>query len=203
MTARGPRRAVIAAALMGATLVLAACGGQQPGSAATIGDTRITEQQLTSTVQEVLGAQGQPVDSPAAELTSQTLGRMIVIELVDRLAARNDIVVSQGRIDEQLANYIGQAGDKAAMEQTFVQQGVAPSQIEPVIKLNIQAQDLGTKIDPHGTAEEQGKAVFDAVTALSNELDVTASPRFGTWNAQTLQVGPTPDDLSTTPALPQ
>jgi hypothetical protein len=191
---------VIAAVLLGGMLVLSGCSGQQAGSAALIGDSRITEQQLTTTVQEVLSAQGQPVDTAAAPLTSQTLGRMIVIDLVDRLALSNDVVVTQGRIDEQLATYITQAGDKAAMEQTFVQQGVAPSQIEPVIRLNIQAQDLGIKLAPQGTAEEQGKAVFDAVTALSDELDVTTSPRFGTWDAKTLQVGPTPADLATTPA---
>ncbi len=195
-----PRR-VLVAAVLGAVLVLSACGGQQPGSAATLGDSRITEQQLTAQVQEIFTAQGLPVDTADATLTSSTLGRMIVIDLVDALAEDQGIVITQGRIDEQIASYIAQAGDQPSMEATFVQQGVAPSQIESVIRLNLQAQDLGVKLDPSGTAESQGAAVFAAVTALSDELEVTTSPRFGTWDPATLQVGPVPDDLSTTPSL--
>lgn len=201
--ARRPRRALVAAALLGTALVLSACGGQQAGSAATLGDSRITEQQLTAQVQDILVSQGQPVDTADAGITSLALGRMIVIGLVDILAERESVVVTQGRIDEQLAAYISQSGDRAAMEATFSEQGVAPSQIESVIRLNIQAQDLGVKLDPSGTPEDQGTAVFNAVGALSDELDVKASPRFGTWDPTTLQVGPVPDDLSTLPLLEQ
>ena len=203
MIAASPRRVIVAAALLGAALVLSACGGQEPGAAATLGDSRITEQQLTAQVQDILSAQGQSVDTADAAITSQTLGRMIVIDLVDILATREGILVSQGRIDEQLAAYVGQAGDQASMESTFVEQGVAPSQIESVVRLNIQAQDLGVKLAPAGTAEDQGAAVFAAVAALSDELEVMASPRFGTWDASTLRVGPTPEDLSTPPSLEQ
>ena len=38
--------------------------------------------------------------------------------------------------------------------------------------------------------------MFDAVVALSDELAVTTSPRYGTWDAATLTIGPVPDDLS-------
>ena len=201
--ARRPRRALAAAALMGVVLVLGACANQQPGAAATLGDSRISEQQLAAHVQDILVAQGKPVDTPDASMTSLALGRMIVIDLVDTLAEREGVEVSQGRIDEQLATYVAQSGDQAAMEATFVEQSVAPSQIESVIRLNIQAQDLGVALNPDGTAEEQGQAVFAAAGALSDELDVTASPRFGTWDTATLQVGPVPDDLSTPPLLQQ
>lgn len=197
------RRPFVGAALLGAALVLTACGGQPAGSAATIGDSRITEQALTTEVQAALAAQGLPVDTADAALTAKLLGRMIVVDLVNTVAAREGVAVSQGRIDEQVASYVAQAGDHAAMEQTFADQGVAPSQIEGVIRLNIQAGDLGVKLDPAGTVEQQGEAVFNAITALSGELGVTASPRFGTWDAQTLQIGPTPDDLAILPSFEQ
>jgi hypothetical protein len=129
------------------------------------------------------------------------LSRLITIELVDRLAAREGVVVTQGQIDEQLANYEGQAGDQAAVEKLFIEQGVAPSQIESIVKLNTQAQELGIVLAPNGSAEEQRQAVVDAVIALSVELDTTVSPRFGTWDAATISVGPTPDDLSAPPAV--
>ncbi len=43
---------------------------------------------------------------------------------------------------------------------------MAPSQIESIVKLNIQAQALGIALAPNGSAEEQGQAVVEAVVAL-------------------------------------
>jgi hypothetical protein len=195
------RRLVAAAAAATAILALSACSDQTAGSAALLGDTRITDQQLTSQVEEVLVAKGQPATSSDQNLVQQTLGRMITIELVDRLAAREGVAVTQGQIDEQVANYTGQAGSEQAMQDLFIQENVAPSQVEAFVKLQIQAQDLGIKLDPHGSAEEQGAAVFEAASALSVDLDTTVSPRYGTWDPASLSVGAVPSDLSTPPAL--
>jgi SurA N-terminal domain len=199
--ARRPRLVLAAASLAAAALLISACSNQQPGAAATLGDTRISEQTLSAEVQAVLVAKGQPATSVDEALPPDMLSRLITIELVDRLAAREGVVVTQGQIDEQLANYEGQAGDQAAVEKLFIEQGVAPSQIESIVKLNTQAQELGIVLAPNGSAEEQRQAVVDAVIALSVELDTTVSPRFGTWDAATISVGPTPDDLSAPPAV--
>jgi hypothetical protein len=199
--ARRPRLVLAAASVAAAALLLSGCSNQQPGAAATLGDTRISEQTLSAEVQAVLVAQGQPATSVDESLPPQMLGRLITIELIDELARREGIVVTQGQIDEQLANYVAQAGDQAAVEKLFIEQGVAPSQIESIVRLNLQAQALGIALDPKGSAEEQGQAVVEAVVALSTELDTTVSPRFGTWDAATISVGPTPDDLSSPPAL--
>lgn len=199
--ARRPRLILVAASVAAAAALLSACGSQQAGAAATLGDTRISERTLSSEVQAVLAAKGQPTTSVDESLPPEILSRLITIELVDELASREGIVVTQGQIDEQLANYEGQAGDRAAVEQLFIEQGVAPTQIESIVRLNVQAQELGFAIAPNGSAEEQGQAVVDAVVALSAELETTVSPRFGTWDAATISVGPTPNDLSAPPAL--
>lgn len=199
--ARRPRLILVAASVAAAAALLSACGSQQAGAAATLGDTRISERTLSSEVQAVLAAKGQPTTSVDEALPPEILSRLITVALVDELASREGVVVTRGQIDEQLANYEAQAGDRAAVEKLFIEQGVAPSQIESIVKLNIQAQELGIRIAPEGSAEEQGQAVVDAVVALSEELDTTVSPRFGTWDAATISVGPTPNDLSTPPSL--
>jgi len=86
------------------------------------------------------------------------------------------------------------------MDAAFAEQGVAPSQVQGIIRLNIQAQQLGVKLLPNGTPEEQGQAVVTALGDLSNELDVTASPRFGVWDSASLQIGATPEDLAVQPS---
>ncbi|MHB1067756.1 MAG: SurA N-terminal domain-containing protein [Candidatus Nanopelagicales bacterium] len=198
---RRPHRAAVAAALVTAALLLSACAGQQAGSAATLGTARITEQALASTVAEIYTAQGLPTDTADADVAQQTLSRMIIIDLVDVLAERTGVQVSQGRIDQELQSYIAQAGDRDAMVASFTQQGVAPSMIEGMVRLNLLATDLGAALVPEGSAQEQGQAVFDAVSALSIELGVESSPRFGAWDPAALQVGPASDDLAILPSL--
>jgi hypothetical protein len=56
---------------------------------------------------------------------------------------------------------------------------------------------MGVVLDPEGDPQTQNSAVFEYVVALSEELDVTVSPRFGTWDPAQLSLGPVPDDLST------
>lgn len=199
---RNPRAAA-AAAVLAAGLLLTGCTTSAPeaGAAATLGDTRITETQLTEQVQAVLEAQRQPVDTPNAQLTSQTLSRMITIELVDRLALQNKIVITQGDIDQRLAEFDSQAGGRDQVLKVFAEQGVAPNQIDAMVRLDLQAQQLGITLDPKGSAEQQGAAVVNAVTKLSNDLDVTASPRFGTWDAVALKIAPGGSDLVAPPAL--
>lgn len=193
------RLALGVAALATTVLALAGCGTAQAGAAATVGDTRITDTALTTEVQAVLAAKGQPLDTEDASLVSQILGRMITMELVDRLAVREGVEITQGQIDEVIANYTGQVGSIEQVEEIFLQENVAPSQIESLITLQAQAQELGIALNPSGSAEEQGTAVFEAASLLSVELDTAVSPRYGTWDAATLSLGSVPNDLSTLP----
>ncbi|MBI1351960.1 MAG: hypothetical protein GC156_12675 [Actinomycetales bacterium] len=196
------RRLVLAAAAATmSVLALSACSTPAAGDAATMGSTGVPDDSLRNQVEAVLVAKGQPTTTEDQPLVQQTLSRMVTSYLVDTLAQREGVTVTEGQIDELLANYDGQVGSRAKVEQVFIEQNVAPSQIRTMLRLQMQAQDLGIKLDPHGSANEQGQAVFDAVVKLSEELDTTVSPRYGTWNDQTLSVGPVPTDLSVPPVL--
>ena len=196
------RRLTLAAAgALAAVLVLGACGSATPGAAATFNGTRITETALTSEVEAVLTAKGQPTTAEDPALVSQTLSRMITIRLVDALAVREGVVITQGDVDSVLANYTEQVGGQQQLEEVFAQENVAPAQIPAMIRLQLQAQQLGITLNPSGSAEEQGTAVFEAAAALSEEWGTQVSPRYGTWDPGTLSLGPVPDDLSAPPAL--
>jgi len=197
------RSALLLAGLAVGGLVLVGCSAPQAGSAATLGDTRISETALTQEVQAVLAAKQQPVDSGTPELMDKTLGRLITADLVNTLAVKNGIVVTQGDIDEQLSTYDDQVGGRDQVIQVFAEQDVAPTQIEGIVRMNLQAQQLGIKLDPHGSADTQGQAVFDAVAQLSDQLGVQSSPRYGEWQVQTLAVVPGLDELSVPPAQAQ
>ncbi len=201
-TARRPSaRHAVAAALAVSALLLSACSNQPAGAAATFGDSRITEDQLSTTVQEILVAQGQAPDSADPGLTSQTLGLMLTMALVEITADRAGVDISQGAVDQALAEAEGQAGGYEALVQSLVDQGIAPSQIESIMRLQLEAEAIGVALAPDGAPEEQSQAAFTAVSDLSTELAVEASPRFGTWDPETLSLGPVANDLSTPPSL--
>ena len=99
------RRAGVVAAVAASVLVLSGCASATPGAAAVVGNERISERDLTEQVEQVLRAQGRPVDSASEALVVTTLDRMITTQLVEQLAAENEVVVTQGELDATIANY--------------------------------------------------------------------------------------------------
>lgn len=190
------RRIVLAIGALAMAGVLAACGVTQAGDAAVVGSDRITDSQLADLVQETLVAQGQPKDAPADQLTGQALQRLVTMALVDQFAAENGVTVSQGEIDGFLRQYDAQAGGREQVEQGFLQQNVAPSMVPAVIRLNILAQKLGQGLAPTGDDAARSQALVQALAAYSAEIGTTIAPRYGTWSAERLAIGPQPDDLS-------
>ena len=189
----------IAGVAMSAVL-LVGCSSASPGAAAIVGDDRISERDLTEQVQQVLSAQGRPLDSASQALVATTLDRMITTSLVEQLATDQGIDVTRGELDATLANYAEASGGQEAFEQSLLQQDLAPDDIPEIIRVNILAQKIGFALDPGGTPESQSAAIFGAVTAFSQDVGTEVSPRYGTWDPVGLAVGPALDDLST-PAL--
>ncbi len=195
---------VIATAVIAGTVVasmtLTGCGAATSGAAAVVGDTRISEQTLTSTVQEVLVAQQKSPNTSDAALTSAVLGRLVTSELVDQLAADAGVSVTQGAIDSTLQGYVQQAGGEAEVQNILLQRNVAPSQIESFVRTNVLAQMLGQALAPTADIQGQSDAVVAAIIETSLVVGTEVSPRFGTWEPTKLTIGPVPSDLSVLPA---
>ena len=190
------RRAGVLAAVAASVLVLSGCASATPGAAAVVGSERISERDLTEQVEQVLRAQGRPVDSASEALVVTTLDRMITTQLVEQLAAENEVVVTQGELDATIANYVEASGGREAFQNTLLAQDLAPDDIDELFRVNLLAQKMGVLFDPSGTPETQSSAIFTAVAAYSEEVGTTVSPRYGQWDPAGLLVGPPPNDLS-------
>lgn len=201
MRVRRPASALAAIVSFG-VLLLTACGPMEPGAAAIVGDTRITQQNLAAQVTEILAAQGKPVDTADAQLTSTILGRMVTAELVKQAADQAGIAISQGEIDTALMDYDAQAGGRAEVEKIFLDQNIAPSQIQGIVVLNLQAQALGRVLLPNGDSQAQGSALVQQLGVYSNAIGTTVSPRYGSWDPAALSIGPLTDPLSVPAADP-
>lgn len=192
-----PVLATLAAAV--SLLALTACNPMEPGAAAIVGPTRISEQQLADEVEAILQAQGQPTDQANAGLTSAVLGRLVVIELVRQAAAKAGVSITQGDIDTTVDAYVKEAGGEQQFQQLFVQQNIAPSQITSIIVLNLQAQALGRVLLPNGDPQAQGAQLRSTLGAFSVEQGTTISPRYGTWEPDGLAIGLLTDPLAVAP----
>lgn len=187
--------AIVGAAALVA-VVTSGCGSAAPGAAAVVGDQRISERELDERVEQVLLAQGRPVDSASEALVVTTLDRMITTSLVEQFASREGVEVTQGELDAVVASYVEGSGGREAFEELLLQQDLAPEGIEDLFRVNILAQKLGVELDPAGSPESQTLAVLNAVSAFSADIGTRVSPRYGTWDPSELTIGAVADDLS-------
>ena len=190
------RMPVIAAALAVSAVLHGSCGSGAPGAAAVVGPDRISERELADAVGEVLRAGGRPENTANADLTRTILDRMVKVALVDQAATRAGVVVTQGEIDRVMADYQQQAGGAAQFDGVLLGQGIAPSQADVAVKLNIQAQKLAEAIAPGADPQSAGMELVNALGQYSIMIGTEISPRYGTWDISNLSIGGQPSDLS-------
>jgi peptidyl-prolyl cis-trans isomerase SurA len=185
-----------------AGVMLSGCGQTLAGSAAVVGETRLTDSELSQTVSALSTALGIP---ESAQVSQAVLSRWMIAQLVDQLADQKGIEVTKGEVDAAIASEAENAGGREAFEQGALQAGVLPDGIPDAVRTSLLIDKMVkftvTGDDPTGQA-----GLITQVQQLSEDLDPQVSPRFGTWDAQQLTVGALPDDLSTPvvqPALTQ
>ena len=188
--------AIFGIGVIAAAMALTGCGTPTAGAAAVVGDQRISEDTLNSEVQSVLTLQGLPTTDSSNELITSTLNQMITTILVDELANREKIEVSQGEIDDLRLQYIAQAGGADAFEAQINQQGIAIADVDSIIRVNIQVSKLGDALAPNSEPDAKSGAVFLAISEMSSEIGTEVSPRFGVWDPENLTVGPSANSLS-------
>lgn len=183
--------------LAAAALVLSACASTPSGgAAATIGDGSVSNTTLVDQVDAVQQAKLGVSGAPDAALVADVLQRLVITDIVDVGAQREGIVVTQGQVDQARSQAETQLGGPGSLVKAFLDSNVPESAIDDQLRLSIQVDELGKKLAPQGQPQDQQQAVFTYVVQLGKELGTQVSPRYGTWEADQLQVGPVPSDLS-------
>jgi len=204
---RRPRRRT--ALVLGlASLALAACGTDLPGSASVVGGQTVRDADVALAVADVRSAfekaQGQPDLQPfdEAEVTSRNVERMTRHLVLEAAAVEKGLVITQGQVDEVIAGSVdGQfGGDRSKFDQAFATQEFVPSfAVVEFARDFLIRQALPARVLPGGTEEAQGAAASAYLGELSTSLDVRVAARFGTWDPDQVGLGPVPDDLSFVP----
>ncbi len=175
-------------------VAIAGCGPALSGSAAVVGEERLTDSALSETTTQLTQKLGIP---ESAQVSQVVLSRWVVAELIDELAVRRGVEVTKGAVDQSISEETERAGGREALEQSALQAGVVPEMIPDVVRTTLLIDQL-SKISVTGDDPTGQTGLLVQVQQLSEELQPQVSPRFGTWDAEQLTVGALPDDLSTT-----
>ena len=188
-----------------AGLVASACATPvKAGAAAIVGDQRVTTSSVEATSTSV---QEQAEAEDLGELDGATLNRITVERairslLTAELAEREGVTVSQGEVDDYLAQ-IDDEGQTEQLTLDALNNGVPSNEIRDEVHDFLLRQKVGEElVSGTGPEAEQERlaAINDAMIALAEETNVSVSPRYGTWDAETISVLPPEDDLSRLPS---
>ncbi|MFC8173325.1 SurA N-terminal domain-containing protein [Streptomyces sp. NPDC057325] len=201
-TPRTPRRTALAvsAALLVAAPLLTACGGDaHPGAAAVVGGERIDVASLQAQVKDVRTAQAASPESAqlvaaTGDLSRRKLNSMIFDRVVEKVARDNGVTVSRAELQQTRTAFVRQSGGEDRLAAALLQeQGVAPGQIDGVVRRNVLLNKIAAKVGADDGPEGQ-KKLTDVFTAASKGMDIDVNPRFGAWDDAQIRLA------STTPA---
>lgn len=186
---------MIGGALLAVAVVTGCTNPINAGAAATVGSTQISETKVTDDVNTILALQGKAPNTPDATLTQNTITRLVLTELLNQVAAEQGVEITQGQLDQTRAAAFAQSGGEEGVRTSLEEQGIPFTSLDSVIKLNLIISELSAK-QPADGATDPNQLAFELVKKRANEIGVQVNPRFGTWNAEQLKLGPVPNDLS-------
>ena len=210
--------AAVGALLAG--VAVSACGPVKMGTAATVGDERITTTQLDSTVaqwrkefaanrqaalvQQVAEQRGQRLpfdpDSPHRSALYQLIG----FKIWDEVAREQGVTVTQGQVDGLLGGLGGPSGVSAAVLASDIPVRHTNDVARVVLIQQTLLQRYGAAPNAQGqldpAAQQRALQQRDAAySAAAGRLDITVNPRFGGgFDARQVSLNPVSYRLSKT-----
>ncbi|HEY6491770.1 MAG TPA: SurA N-terminal domain-containing protein [Trebonia sp.] len=200
---RSRRVAALGAVGLGACVVLAACSPVQVGSAAIVGNQRITVSTLdtqVSNLQEAAKPYGSGLPITTAEMPGEVLGWLVRFSVMDRVAADNGIEVTDAQAAAGLSalSAVAQQNGFSSTSELLVANGVPPQLFQQVGRWNAQQTAYGLKMnngqEPTTQAEQTAftNAINKAQCTAASSLNVQVSPQFGRFDYATATFGIVP-----------
>ena len=175
-------------------LTLTACG--QIDTAASFGETKVTQAQAQSKVDEIL-AERAKIDTSQMQLqTGNALNRSqlrftIVTSIFNEIAKELKIKVSSAEIEKTRTGIYEQIGGEAQLSMNLVGAEIAPSNFEDYMRATVISNKLAGALAMAGVAEADVQAkISELVAKKAKEMKVSVNPRYGQWNEATAELLP-------------
>ena len=187
------KKILTALALISA-LTLTACG--QVDTAASFGDTKITQAQAQSIVDEIL-AEREKTDTSQMQLeTGNALNRSqlrftIVTSIFDEIAKELKIKVSSTEIENTRTGIYEQIGGEAQLPMNLVAAQIAPSNFERYMRATVISNKLAGALGMAGVAEADVQSkISELVQKKAKQMKVSVNPRYGRWDEASAELLP-------------
>lgn len=193
------RKSLVAVAVVA---LLSACGNGNPGAALTVGDVRVSANEITDNVNQVRSEiEALPADlitevPSLTQLAQMSVDRIILHEILTAAALDKGIEVSQADINTLLQSAYDQYGQESIEAQLVSQNAIPKSGIEDFARDVIIQNDLKELFVPGGSEEAKSAALVSYVGVLTESLNITVAPRYGKWDAAKFVTVPNDTDLS-------
>lgn len=196
---------------------MAGCSPVQAGSAAIVGNQRITSSSLDQQVSNLQAASapyGSQIQLTAAEQPRAVLTWLIRFSIMDQLAADNNISVTQAQAQTGLSEIQSEAASSASQEgyssatALFLGNGISPQMLPDLGRWV--AQESAFQIKANGGKQPSTQAQSNTVTAAYNKaecqaakaLNIQVSPQFGLADYTQYSVVPATNTLSQPAGVP-
>ena len=197
----------LAISAIAAALLLSGCS--QVGAAATIGDTKITQEVVQGSIDAILAERGK-IDisqmelQTGADLNLSQLRFQVLTVLIREVGKDFKVEASKAEIDTRREGILEQVGGEAGLPKALVGAGIAPQNLDLYLEAVIISGKISDAIVATGVTQEAlGAEISRIVAAKAAKLKVEINPRYGKWdpiNADVLPVDSAGDAVkSTTP----
>lgn len=181
-------------AIATAALLLSSCGlTDRAGTAAIVGGNKITSATVAKQVKEVRydieHTKPELLQSiPTEALMSQmVIDRLVLEEILTYAVKDMNVDISDADIAAYRDGVFSQYGEEAVKAQLATQNGLAAKYIDNFM-YDIMAQtDIMNKLAPGQDQQVQAVALFKYLSGIVAEKGVEVSPRYGTWDPQSMR----------------
>ncbi len=180
----------VVAALGAGVLVLSGCSTVGAGQAAVSEEFQVSQADVEAEVRAVLDGIGQPPGEPPTGLALATTQRLVQDALFQAKASDLGIQVTPAEIEAGVAELAASNGGLEALQQAALQAGIPADAIDDFVRTNLLFNEIGRALDSSGDAAAQQAATRAALAEYSDQIGLEVSPRYGTWNPETLEIVP-------------
>jgi hypothetical protein len=179
---------ILVALTIATGLLLTGCS--QTNEAATVGDFKITQSELQSSIDAVM-AERSKVDTTQMQLeTGDALNRgqlrfKILMHTFDEIAKELKIEVTSSQVVTRKQQIAESVGGEAELPKNLVNAAIAPQDFETYVRAILISDQITAALAASGVAEaDVATQLGQLLTAKAKELGVTVNPRYGFWDAE-------------------
>lgn len=178
------------------TGLLVACGQQNPGTAAFVGEQRITSDQLSVYMNDLRTVVPIENNDQGTAQTRGVLARLIIGQMINDAVKETNAFVDQSLVAKDYLALEKQNGGPDALAVFAGSRNVPPMLIKEVLSQNRAIDAIGKALSPTSSVAVQ-RAQGDAyILKIANTSKIQINPRYGTWIAEDGSIAPPANDLS-------